>query len=117
MLTPFLKYASVGVLNTAIHWTMFSIFYAGVGMPQSWSNVSAFALAVTFSFFANARLTFQTDSSPKRFALYFGSLGLIAYSIGGLTDYLALPAVVALVMFSAISLVTGYACSRFLVFR
>jgi putative flippase GtrA len=117
MLTSFLKYASVGVLNTAIHWTTFFIFYAGMGMPQSWSNVSAFAIAVTFSFFANARLTFNAETSPKRFALYFGSLGLIAYSIGGLTDYLALPAVVALVTFSAISLITGYACSRFLVFR
>ena len=117
MLTSFLKYASVGVLNTAIHWTAFFIFHAGVGMPQSWSNVSAFAIAVTFSFFANARWTFHAESSPARFVLYFGSLGLIAYSVGGLADYLALPAIVALVMFSAISLITGYACSRFLVFR
>lgn len=86
-------------------------------MPRSWSNVLAFAIAVTFSFFANARMTFKTQSSLRRYSLYVSFLGVIAYLTGTLTAYLALPVIVTLVSFSTISLIAGYAYSRFFVFR
>jgi len=54
----FARYASVGMINTAIHWIFFIIIH-WLGANQAMSNMLAFLIAVTFSFFANARFTFK----------------------------------------------------------
>ncbi|WP_409359848.1 GtrA family protein [Aureimonas ureilytica] len=106
----------MGVVNTAIHWTAFALF-VWFGASQALANLLAFSLAVTFSFFANARWTFEARSTLTRYLLYVGFMGALATLTGWAADRAHLHPLVTLVGFSAISLVCGYAYSRFVVFK
>ncbi|NUE62714.1 GtrA family protein [Escherichia coli] len=62
MLQSIYKYCAVGLVNTAIHWIVFAaLFYAG--SDQAWANLTAFCVAVTFSFFAKEGANKQVISS------------------------------------------------------
>ena len=112
----FTKYLSIGVLNTLIHWMIFfALTYQG--LAQALANLAAFIAAVTFSFFANSRYTFTSTYSISRYLLFTSFMGLVAYTFGALGDYLALPALVTLVSFSACSLIIGFVYSKFIVFK
>lgn len=112
----FLRFMSVGVVNTAIHWLSFALF-VWFGCSQALANLMAFCLAVTFSFFVNARWTFGSQASAFRYMLYVGFMGTLATTVGWAADTTHLPALITLIGFSAISLVCGYAYSRFVVFK
>lgn len=112
----FLKYASIGVLNTGIHWGIFGAM-AALGLGQSASNVIAFLCAVTFSFFANAKVTFQARASAARYGLYVSFMGLMAFSFGSVADHMRINPLVTLVTFSAFSLVAGYIYSNLIFSR
>lgn len=113
----FVRYVLVGCMNTAVHWLSFMAVYYGLSWTQAQSNVFGFALAVTFSFFVNARLTFKTKASARRYLLFTGFMGLLAYAQGALATYLGLPFIVTLIVFSASSLVLGYLYAKYIVFR
>ncbi|AUX93879.1 GtrA family protein [Mixta gaviniae] len=116
MIKLFSKYLSVGVINTALHWMVFGICYLA-GINQSFSNLVAFIIAVTFSFCVNARYTFGSKVTPGRYILYVAFMGAMAAAVGSMSDNLALNPLFTLVLFSAISLVMGFFYSRFIVFR
>lgn len=111
----FARYASVGVINTASHWIVFLIFH-WLGASQTISNMFAFFVAVTFSFFANARYTFKGKVTSGRYIIYLGFMGAMAASVGKMSDSLGLPSIVTLVTFSAVSLVMGFFYSKYIVF-
>ena len=112
----FARYASVGVINTAVHWAVFFAVHAS-GVNQAFSNMTAFFVAVTFSFFANARFTFKRSATTGRYLIYLGFMGALAASVGQMSDSLNLPSVVTLITFSAVSLVMGFFYSKYIVFR
>ncbi|HDG5313194.1 MULTISPECIES: GtrA family protein [Pantoea] len=112
----FLRYAAVGVFNTLIHWITFAICLER-GLPQSLSNFVAFCVAVTFSFFANAKWTFNAEATTIRYMMYVFFMGLIAVMIGSYADRMHTPPVATLVVFSAVSLACGFLYSKFIVFR
>lgn len=116
MLKLFTRYASVGVINTVIHWSVFAIAYHFTGIQAS-SNLVAFILAVTFSFFANAHWTFRSQATPARYMLFVAFMGLVSWLVGKLADLSDLPPLVTLISFSAISLILGFVYSRYCVFR
>ncbi|MCZ4060766.1 GtrA family protein [Pantoea sp. LMR881] len=116
MIKLFARYASIGVLNTLIHWAVFAAIYA-CGFKQSLSNFAAFCIAVTFSFFANAKWTFNSEATTARYILYIIFMGAMATSIGWLADHMHINPLITLVIFSAISLVCGFIYSKFFVFR
>jgi len=116
MIKFFYRYVSVGVVNTAIHWLVFGLSYMA-GQSQSISNMLAFMVAVTFSFFANARFTFGSKVSPGRYILYIGFMGAMAASVGAMSDKMAINPVITLIIFSIISLFMGFFYSKFIVFR
>ena len=116
MLRLFARYTSVGVINTLIHWGVFAALYAIVG-SQSLSNLAAFCVAVTFSFFANAKWTFNAEATTTRYLLYICFMGAMATAVGWTADYLHINPIVTLVFFSALSLICGFAYSKFFVFR
>lgn len=116
MLKLFTRYASVGVINTAVHWAAFFAIHAA-GVNQAFSNMSAFFIAVTFSFFANARFTFNGQATTGRYLVYVAFMGALAASVGQMSDKLQFPSVVTLVTFSAVSLVMGFFYSKYVVFR
>ncbi|MCV5737559.1 GtrA family protein, partial [Escherichia coli] len=55
MLKLFVKYTSIGVLNTLIHWVVFGVCVYGLSTSQALANFAGFVVAVSFSFYANAR--------------------------------------------------------------
>jgi len=116
MLKIFARYTSIGVVNTLIHWVTFAVCIES-GLPQSISNLIAFCVAVTFSFFANAKWTFNSQATTARYMMYVAFMGAVAALIGFCADKLGISPVFTLVFFSAISLVCGFLYSKFIVFR
>ncbi|MBS0880560.1 GtrA family protein [Pantoea sp. JGM49] len=112
----FARYVTIGVINTAIHWITFAICVER-GQPQSLSNFVAFCVAVTFSFFANAKWTFNAEATTIRYMMYVLFMGLVAVMIGSYADRLKVSPIATLVVFSAISLVCGFVYSKYVVFR
>ncbi|WP_371917170.1 GtrA family protein [Pseudomonas sp. QS1027] len=49
----------IGVLNTLIHGSIFLTVHGVISVRQSVSNICAFAVAATFSFYANSRYTLK----------------------------------------------------------
>ena len=92
MLKLFAKYTSIGVINTLIHWVVFAVCICAFHTGQALGNFAGFVVAVSFSFFANARFTFKSSTTT-------------------------LVPIVTLILFSAISLVCGFIYSKFIVFR
>lgn len=117
MLRLFSKYVSVGVLNTAIHWIVFALCVYAFHTNQSLANFAGFIVAVSFSFYANARFTFNSSTTALRYMLYVGFMGSLSIAVGWAADKSGLPPLVTLVSFSAISLVCGFIYSKFIVFR
>nr|WP_318385118.1 GtrA family protein [uncultured Enterobacter sp.] len=117
MFKLFTKYASIGLLNTALHWIIFALCVYGFHTRQALANVVAFAVAVSFSFFANARFTFKSTTSTSRYLLYVGFMGTLSAVVGWVADECVMAPIVTLIVFSAISLVCGFFYSRFIVFR
>ncbi|EAN8893293.1 GtrA family protein [Salmonella enterica] len=117
MIKLFIKYVSIGVLNTALHWAIFALCVYGFQTSQALANVAGFAVAVSFSFFANARFTFGASVSTGRYLLYVGFMGVLNAVVGWTGDKCAMPPIFTLIVFSAISLICGFLYSRFIVFR
>ncbi|ELY2861676.1 GtrA family protein [Cronobacter sakazakii] len=117
MLKLFARYISVGVINTIIHWMVFALFYYATGASQAISNLAGFALAVSFSFFVNARFTFKSGTSTIRYLLYVGFMGSLSAFVGMAGDWLSTPPMLTAVAFSAISLVIGFLYAKFIVFN
>ncbi|MCU1749561.1 GtrA family protein [Pseudomonas sp. 6D_7.1_Bac1] len=113
----FSRFVSVGLLNTLIHWSTFFVLHTAMGFRQAPSNFVGFCLAVSFSFYANARYTFKQKTSVSRYLLFVGFMGLMSYGVGYVADQLLLPGLMTLVVFSGISLVCGFFYSKFFVFR
>lgn len=117
MLKLFSKYLSVGVINTAIHWAVFLILFHFFEASQSIANLTAFCFAVTFSFFVNAKWTFQSDATLMKYILYVCFMGVLAWGVGWIADFSAFPPVATLILFSFISLICGFFYSKFFVFK
>lgn len=111
------RYALVGVINTAIHWLVFLLLYYVLKADQSFSNLVAFMVAVSCSFFLNGHFTFNTRLDIKRYFLFTAFMGLISYLIGVLADAVNLLPILTLVIFTVISFVLGFLWSHFIVFK
>ncbi len=109
----FSRYVVVGIANTSVHYTIyFCLVYAAVS--QSVSNLVAFLVAVTFSYLINAKFTFKATYKPLQYLGYVIFMSVLSFSIGWAGDKLNLPPIIALVLFSAISLFIGYRFSKYL---
>ena len=103
-------YTVVGVANTLIHITVFSLLVL-VEVPAM-----AFLVAASLSFIANAKWTFDKPANMKRYILFIGIMGTIAAVSGKLVDSFSWHPAVALIVFAGLSWVSGYLGSRFVVF-
>ncbi|HEX5783528.1 MAG TPA: GtrA family protein [Burkholderiaceae bacterium] len=117
MFKQFSRYLSVGVLNTLLHWAVFSAVLTLTSASQAIANLIAFGVAVSFSFVVNARFTFKAQASTGRYVAFVGVMGALSVLTGWASDQLALPPLVTLVAFSIISLVCGFIYSKYVVFR
>ncbi|EMK8044797.1 bactoprenol glucosyl transferase [Escherichia coli] len=117
MLKLFAKYTSIGMLNTLIHWVVFGVCIYAAHTNQALANFAGFVVAVSFSFFANAKFTFKASTTTMRYMLYVGFMGTLSATVGWAADKCSLPPIITLITFSAISLVCGFVYSKFIVFR
>ncbi|QGY31311.1 GtrA family protein [Pantoea cypripedii] len=116
MIRLFTRYASIGVVNTLIHWVIFGSLYH-LGFKQSLSNLIAFCVAVTFSFFANAKWTFNAQATTAKYILYTFFMGAMALAVGWAGDHAQLNPILTLIIFSIVSLICGFAYSKLFIFR
>lgn len=117
MLKLFAKYTSIGVINTLIHWVVFAVCIYVFHTGQALGNFAGFVVAVSFSFFANARFTFKSSTTTMRYMLYAGFMGTLSAIVGWCADKSGMAPIITLIVFSAISLVCGFIYSKFIVFR
>ncbi|WP_263260222.1 GtrA family protein [Pseudomonas sp. RIT-PI-S] len=116
-LQPLLRYACVGVMNTLVHTCVFLWLVYEAGLRQAPANLAAFVLAVTFSYCANARWTFRAAASLRRYLLFSSFMALLALATGAVAQALAWAPLLTLCLFSALSLMLGYAYPRGVVFK
>ena len=93
----------------------FCVYHFSEDQPSS--NFAGFLVAVTFSFFANARWTFREKATGPRYLSLLVFMGAMSWGVGFLGDAVALPPVLTVAIFSCISLVIGYFYSKFIVFQ
>ncbi|CDH25637.1 GtrA family protein [Xenorhabdus bovienii] len=117
MIKSFIKYVSIGVINTSIHWLLFAILMYQFNTTQATSNLVGFCAAVTFSFYANAKITFQKKATRKRYITFVSFMGLLSYITGFLSDVMNIYPIVTLIVSSVISLILGFMYSKFFVFK
>ncbi|MNG74422.1 hypothetical protein D3C76_400410 [compost metagenome] len=113
----FSRYCLIGLGNTAIHWLVFLLMHLRVGASQTLSNLSAFAMAASLSYFANARYTFMVRPSGARYVLYLSGMGGLSVLTGAVGDWAQRSPWLTLTGFSALSLMVGYVYSNTVVFR
>lgn len=113
----FVKYFSIGILNTALHWVAFGLCFALFDFSQANANLVAFLIAVTFSFFMNARFTFNKKPTSMRYCLFTSCMVCLSYITGFVSDRFILSPFFTLIGFSAISLILGFIYSKYIVFK
>lgn len=116
MLNLFAKYTSIGIINTLIHWVVFAICIYVLHTNQAMANFAGFVIAVSFSFYANAKFTFNAKATTLRYMQYVIFMGTLSAVVGWTADICELPPLVTLVTFSVISLVCGFIYSKFIIF-
>ncbi|SOC52855.1 Putative flippase GtrA (transmembrane translocase of bactoprenol-linked glucose) [Chromohalobacter canadensis] len=110
-------YLGVGVLNTLLHWSVFLSLHAGLALSQALANFLAFGVAVSFSFYANAAVTFQARATPRRYMGFVTGMGALSLIVGWVADLATLSPWLTMVSFSALSLFSGFLFSHYIVFR
>ncbi|CAL9318957.1 GtrA family protein [Streptomyces rubradiris] len=63
-----LTFAAVGVVNTATYYCLYLLFLTG--LPYLAAHILAFTLAMVGSFFLNARFTYRTPPTWRKFLLF-----------------------------------------------
>ncbi|MEU3524976.1 GtrA family protein [Streptomyces sp. NPDC038707] len=63
-----LTFAAVGVVNTATYYCLYLLFLTG--LPYLAAHILAFVLAMVGSFFLNARYTYRTPPTWRKFLLF-----------------------------------------------
>ncbi len=66
MVKQFMKFGIVGVINTLIDFTLYSILYSIFHVYYLYANIGSFSIAVTNSYILNRRWTFRSDNPAWR---------------------------------------------------
>lgn len=117
LLQRFKRYFSVGILNTALHWAVFFVAYYLFSASQAVSNLLAFLIAATFSFYMNARYTYKASATGVRYAAFVSFMAALSVLTGYLADIVNLLPLLTVVVFSVISLCAGFLYTNYVVFR
>lgn len=113
----FIKYSTIGVINTIIHWFVFLLSIYFLDIDQTYSNLIGFLCAATFSFFANAKFTFHAQRTTKRYILFIGFMGGVSILFGYISDINKFNPFYTIILFSLTSLFLGFIYSKYLIFK
>lgn len=113
----FSTYAVVGLANTLIHWQIFYVLSTAAELSQAASNLAAYCVAATFSFYVNTLYTLDNKSSVVAYLLFIGFMGVMSYGVGLLGDLWQLHGLATVSLFSLLCLVCGFFFSNFVLLR
>jgi putative flippase GtrA len=113
----FFTYSLVGLANTLVHWQIFFVLRVAIGLDQSISNLAAFGIAASFSYYLNAFYTFEAKTSLTGYVFFLCVMGALSFIVGYLGDRWQVHGLLIVTVFSLLSLVFGFLLSRFVVFR
>jgi putative flippase GtrA len=117
------SFAMVGVVNTAIDFSVFWTTVHFLGWPLVPANVLAWLVAVSFSYVMNSFITFGPESGRilrwRDYATFLASgvAGMVASTATLFALSYVLPVLVAKLISIAISFVVNFSLSHFVVFR
>ncbi len=118
-----MSFAAVGVINTAIDFSVFSFGYYGLGLRIVTANVIAWCIAVTCSYVVNSLTTFAHESGRSlRIKAYLGfalsqAAGLIANTATVLFASYFMPVLLGKLLAIGASFLVNFSLSNFVVFR
>ena len=113
----FLNYFIVGIFNTIIHWSIFTILWVFLDATQATGNISGFLCAVTISYLLNAKFTFNRKPTGIKYCLFLCFMGSLTYILGYCGDIFSFFPFITMILSSAISLVLGFLFSKYIVFK
>ena len=117
------SFAMVGVVNTAIDFSVFWTTVHFLGWPLVPANVLAWLVAVSFSYAMNSFITFGPESGRvlrwRDYATFLASgvAGMVASTATLFALSYVLPVLAAKLISIAISFVVNFSLSHFVVFR
>ena len=118
-----ISFAMVGVVNTAIDFSIFWTTARYLGWPLVPANVLAWLVAVSFSYAMNSFFTFGPESGRilrwRDYATFAASgvAGMVASTATLLALSYVLPVLVAKLLSIAVSFAVNFSLSHFVVFR
>lgn len=74
-MTRFARYALVGIGNTLVHWLTFLLIHFGLGFGQGPSNLLAFSVAASLSYYINAHFTFAVRPAGQHYLMFLLGMG------------------------------------------
>jgi putative flippase GtrA len=87
---PFLRFLSVGVVNTLVGLSIIYAAKALFGMGDGWANASGYAVGLCVSFTLNRQWTFAHRGAVAPAALRFLMVAAVAYAMNLLTVMLCI---------------------------
>jgi putative flippase GtrA len=117
------SFAMVGVVNTAIDFSVFWTAINFLGWPLVPANVLAWLVAVSFSYAMNSFITFGPESGRvlrwRDYATFLASgvAGMVASTATLFALSYVMPVLVAKLISIAVSFVVNFSLSHFVVFR
>lgn len=113
----FCSYMVIGVINALIHWQFFFVLTVAADLSQAISNLVAFCVAVTFSFYAHALYTFESKAMVFGYLLFSAGMGVVSYGVGRIADLWQVHGLVTVTSSWLLYLIGEFIFSRFVVFR
>lgn len=107
----------IGVINALIHWQFFFVLTIAADLSQAISNLVAFCVAVTFSFYAHALYTFESKAMVFGYLLFSAGMGVVSYGVGRIADLWQVHGLVTVTSSWLLYLIGEFIFSRFVVFR
>lgn len=119
----FFRFGAVGVVNTAVDFTIYAIGLA-LGLAPALANIAAFSVANVFSYVVNAQVTFRENGAAAPMSLKgygaFWAAHLVSVAIStAIVFFFAdrIGPLAAKVVAVAVTVFINYGASAFLVFK
>jgi putative flippase GtrA len=117
------SFGLIGVVNTAVDFSVFSLGYYLLDLPIVVANMLSWAVAVTCSYLLNSRITFSIDTRRElAFRTYFEFVlaQVAGFAANTATVVIAshfMPVLLGKVLATAASFMVNFSLSHFVVFR
>lgn len=107
----------IGVINALIHWQIFFVLTVAADLSQAVSNLVAFCVAASFSFYVHALYTFESKAMVLGYLLFSAVMGVMCYGVGRIADLWQVHGLVTVTSSWLLYLIGEFIFSRLVVFR